>query len=628
MDPQDTPHLPEQILQQVPSKSLEGVAIALADKEDGAVMVFKWCNSAFNKITGYSQSEVIEHRGTILVGKDTEQGNHLLIIDKLMNWENFSVITQTNRKNGEAYSVKMSWAPLSDQNGDRWWLCSLIEMDNLNDTSVVPFPVQELAPTAEKLDDYCREIERLQKENKRLYELAKAVARESTEDPLTGLSNRRQFEVSLRSRISALKKGGADFAVIYIDLDRFKQINDTLGHEAGDALLILTADVLRKLCSSEDEIARLGGDEFVVLRELGDSALSISGLADAIISELHAPFSFEGKTLSTSASIGVAIADTNMEKPEQVVSDADTALYYSKEHGRAKWSFFTSEMHANAVATKRLAAELLIACEKNEFLPYFQPIVDSTTGRIVGAETLVRWAHPTRGILPPNSFLDVAGSIGLLNKIDKIVFQKLCEYLPFLDDSGVSLSKFSINVSASRLEDSSFIHDFKTSNIDPKRLTVEILESVYLERMGDKVAWALNEIKSLGIAIAVDDFGTGHASVQALLKIVPSILKIDRQFIESAVKCGNSAELAKSLFSIGHSLDMTLVAEGIETEAHARFARENGCEYLQGYLFGRPMNASQFKELLVATNGALWNTMREPTSFDMGYVSSSSKKLT
>jgi len=599
--------VPQEIVAQIPLKCQEGVALSLASDADGAVMVFKWCNNAFTTITGHAEDEVIGQRGTILIGKDTEQGKHLFIIDKLMNWENFSVKTQSNRKDGTPYWVKMSWTPLSDQSGNRWWLCSLIELEPLPDATVVQLPTAPSRPNQAGILEYEAELESLRRENKRLYELATIVARESSEDPLTGLANRRQFEVSLRAWVSELKEGGSDFAVIYIDLDRFKQVNDTLGHEAGDALLISVARTLRALCAEDDVIARLGGDEFVVLKQLGDSALNISGLADEIVIQLNAPFEFEGKSLSSSASVGVAIADASMDKPEAVVSDADTALYYSKEHGRAKWSFFTAEMHAEAIATKRLAAELLLACERCEFVPYFQPVIDARTGRIAGAEVLVRWQHPTRGILPPTRFLDVANTIGLLNKIDTIVFQKLATDLHVLDDTEVRLPRVAINVSASRLEDASFIHDIKSSDIDPERLTVEILESVYLERMGDKVSWVLGELKALGVTIAVDDFGTGHASVQALLKIMPSILKIDRSFIENAITCKSASDLAASLFSIGKSLDMQLVAEGIETEAHAEFATGSGCDYLQGFLFGRPMSTLEFSECLAATKGIFWH---------------------
>lgn len=600
--------VPKQISDQISDKCTEGLALALACDDDGAIMTFQWCNAAFLKITGYTYDEVEGQRGTILIGPNLAQGKHLLIIEKLMNWEQFSVTLLNNRKNGEQHWQQMNWIPLSDPSTkSRWWLCSIVELD-------VPPNVQS-KPGTHQLNvskqggeaRYKEEIQRLERENVRLHELAKSVAQESKEDPLTGLSNRRHFELELKSWIFGLRNGGLDFAILYIDLDRFKSVNDTLGHDAGDQLLISTAQVLRRLTEASDLVARIGGDEFVVLKPLGDSALNISGLADEIVREMQAPFAFEGKSTSSSASIGVAIADSNMENPEQVVADADTALYHAKSQGKGRWSFFTEEMHADLIATKRLASDLLVACEKREFTPFLQPLIDASTGRISSAEVLVRWAHPTRGLLPPAAFLDTAAHIGILRQIDEIVFGHLCETLAYFDQVGVDLPRVAINTSAERLADPTFIHDIKSSGIDPRRLIVEILESVYLERMSDVVRWTLAELDSMGVTIAIDDFGTGHASIQGLLQIKPDVLKIDRQFVQPIVDDDTSRALVASIIGIGKSLGMDIVAEGVETEEHARLVCDLGCDYLQGFHFGRPMSASDLQDTLINSNGQFWS---------------------
>ena len=602
-----TNSVPIQVLEQVPQRSCEGLALALADDEDGAIMVFQWCNKQFGEITGFEANAAIGQRGTILIGPDMEQGTHLLVIDKLMNWERFSVKTATNRKNGERYWVEMNWTPLSDPNsGTRWWLCSLMEFEPQSLKKVSYAGSKSTKPDEALLAKYSDEIVRLEKENRRLHNLAKIVAKESNEDPLTGLANRRNFEVSLKGWVTGLRKGGSSFAVIYVDLDRFKSVNDTLGHDAGDQLLISIAKMLRRVSSKGDLIARLGGDEFVLLKPLDHSALSISSLADAIIRETSKPFTYEGKSISCTASVGVAIADGKMVKPEQVVADADSALYHAKTHGRARWSFFTSEMHAESIATKQLATELLLACDRREFIPYFQPIIDVQTGEISSAEVLVRWVHPERGLIPPAEFLNVAAKMGILHRIDEIVFDALPSALLRLDSTGFRLPEVAINISAGRLEDPSFIHDIRSSGIDPKRLTVEILESVYLERMSDTVHWALSEFNDLGMTVAVDDFGTGHASVQGLLKIKPSVLKIDRQFVFPIVEDEAARALLSSLIGIGKSLGMTIVAEGIETEAHAHLAMEFGCDRLQGFYFGRPMSVENLQQQLLETQGVFW----------------------
>ena len=599
--------IPAQIFDQITDKCTEGLALALACADDGAIMEFKWCNKAFGRITGHCCEDVVGQRGTILIGPDLEQGKHLFIIEKLMNWEHFSLKLLNNRKNGELHWQRMSWTPLSDAaTGNRWWLCSLIELEDQPEE-----PVRRPAFEAPQLQDvsakYTDKIEQLEKENSRLQELARSVAKESNIDSLTGLSNRRHFEVELKSWVADLSAGGPEFAILYIDLDRFKAVNDTLGHDAGDRLLVSVADMLRRLTDQSDLIARLGGDEFVVLKPLGESALNISGLADDIVREMQTSFAIEGTTTSCSASVGVAIANAKMEDPEQVVADADAALYHAKSQGRGRWSFFTEEMHAESIATKRLAADLLIACEKREFTPFFQPVIDAATGRISSAEVLVRWLHPAKGLLPPAAFLDTAARMGILKRIDEIVFAKLPETLASFDAVGVDLPGVAVNISAGRLADPTFIHDIKSAGIAPERLTVEILESVYLERMGDVVHWTLNELDELGVTIAIDDFGTGHASVQGLLKIRPSVLKIDRQFIQPVVEDETSRALVASIIGIGKSLGMSIVAEGVESEEHARFVTDMGCDYLQGFHFGKPMCADDLQRTLSETQGVFWS---------------------
>ena len=606
--------IPTQIFDQIADKSTEGLALALASNDDGAVMELQWCNKAFTKITGYELTEIVGHRGTILIGPHMEQGKHLLIIEKLMNWEHFSLKLLNSRKGGQPVRQRMSWTPLSDtENGNRWWLCSLIELEESSEGLDRRQAVETSTSETDVGAKYQDRIRRLEKENARLHELAKSVAKESNEDPLTGLSNRRHFEVELRTWIANLKNGGSDFAVLYIDLDRFKLVNDTLGHDAGDSLLVSHADMLRGLIDKTDLAARLGGDEFVVLKPLGESALNISNLADRIVQEMQAPFNFEGKSTSCSASVGVAIASAGMENPEQVVADADTALYHAKSQGKGRWSFFTEEMHAESIITKQLASDLLIACEKREFTPYFQPLIDVSTGRISSAEVLVRWNHPTKGVLPPGVFLDTAANIGILKRIDEIVFSYLREALAEFDAAGVDLPRLAVNISAGRLADPSFIHDIKSSGIPPERLIVEILESVYLERMGDVVHWAIDELDELGVTIAIDDFGTGHASVQGLVKIRPSILKIDRQFIQPVVEDDNSRALVASIIGIGKSLGMRIVAEGVETEEHARFVSKMGCDYLQGFHFGKPMSAEDLRIRLLETGGLFWSPPLQAT---------------
>lgn len=599
--------IPAQIFSQINEKCTEGLALTLASNDDGAVMEIQWSNKAFSRITGYSAAEALGQRGTILIGPDTGQGVHLYIIEKLMKWENFSTKLRSNRKNGDGYWQRMSWVHLSDpETGNRWWLCSIIELEEEHADTAEHALTNPTASDQEGNAKALAQIQRLEKENAHLHQLAKSVAKDANEDALTGLSNRRHFEVELKTWIETLKKDGTEFAVIYIDLDRFKFVNDTLGHDAGDRLLISVADMLRDLTGESDLVARLGGDEFVILRPLAQSALNISSLADEIVGTMQAPFECEGKSTACSASVGVAIANKHMEHPEQVVADADEALYHAKSQGKGRWSFFTEEMHAKSIATKKLASDLLLACERREFIPYFQPLIDAQTGRIASAEMLVRWAHPTKGILAPAAFLDTAANMGILKRIDEIVFASVHGALSRFDEAGVDLPRVAVNVSAARLADPTFIHDIKSSGIKPERLTIEILESVYLDRMGDVVRWTIDELDELGVTIALDDFGTGHASVSGLLKIRPSILKIDRNFIQPMVEEENTRPLVASIVGIGKSLGMRVVAEGVETEEHAHLVSEMGCDYLQGFYFGKPMSEADLRDSLIQSGGQFW----------------------
>ena len=584
--------------------------MALASPEDGAIMEFKWCNKAFTNVTGYEASEALGQRGTILIGPDLDHGTHLYIIEKLMQWENFKTETINNRKCGETYVQRMSWTHLTDSTtGDHWWLCSVIDLGERR-TSPTRGQSVELSQKAQENTKVISKIHFLELENARLQKLAQSVSKDANEDALTGLHNRRHFEVEVKAWLNRLRDEGREFAVLYIDLDRFKFVNDTLGHETGDRLLVSVATMLLEVTDDDDVVARLGGDEFAILRPLSASALAISGLADEILQNMSAPFICDGKSTSCGASIGVAIADAKLADPERIVAYADEALYHAKAQGKGRWSFFTKQMHARSIATKQLAADLFLACERKEFIPYFQPLVDARSGALVSAETLVRWAHPTRGILPPIEFLETAENVGILKKVDESLFESLKIALEGFDRSDIKLPRVGINVSGARLLDPTFVHDIRSSGIEPCRLTIEILESVYLDRLGDHVRTIIDELDSLGVTIALDDFGTGHASVSGLLEIRPTILKIDRSFIQPFLDDKSKQLLVSSIVGIGKCLGMRIVAEGVETEDHARLASELGCDYLQGYYFGRPMSAADLKALLKKTGGMLWPSAR------------------
>ena len=594
--------IPEDIKREFRAKNAQGLALALASREDGAVMELKWCNPTFSNITGLEFEEILGQRGTILIGNDMEQDAHLRLIEQLMRWEQFSIVSHNTKKCGTKYLHKMSWFPLTDPpTGDRWWLCSIVEL-SVDEAAEISRLSGNRSVRSLAMED-SQKVLALSKENERLRELANTVAKESHEDVLTGLSNRRHFELELAAWGQNLRTTGQEFAVYYLDLDRFKFVNDTLGHQAGDRLLVIVAELLREVTNETDFVARLGGDEFVVLRPLGDSALNISSLADELVERMRAPFEFEGKSTSCSISVGVAIASRGSDNTSQSVANADLALYHAKNTGKGKWSFFSSQMAESAAATQRLTSEILDACKGNQFVPFFQPLIATETGTIASAEVLVRWEHPSGETLSPDAFLKTADDIGALKNIDEIVFRGLCKAFQELERDNIFVPRFAINVSAERLADPTTVHEIKGSLIEPKRLTIEIVESVFLEEINEVALWALDELKEMGVKIAIDDFGTGHASIKGLMNVRPDIVKIDRQFVTEITDNSKAFDLIASIIGIARSIDAEVVAEGIETPEQAELLRQLGCEYLQGFLFSMPRSAKDFAQLMTETGG-------------------------
>ncbi|MHA3976933.1 putative bifunctional diguanylate cyclase/phosphodiesterase [Halovulum sp. GXIMD14794] len=436
-----------------------------------------------------------------------------------------------------------------------------------------------------------RSARALEEQNLALREAKEQVEKAALTDPLTGLANRRHLNQVLSQRLRDLRLRERPFAALLIDLDRFKLVNDTLGHEAGDELLVHVASILQSHTREEDFVARMGGDEFAILTNLTRSAVDVSRMADGILEAATAPFRHRGHSISFGASIGVALATTGMEEPERILANADMALYRAKAAGRARWSFFTEDMHRTALRTQHTATELLHACEEDQFVVHYQPQVDARSHTLTGVEALVRWDHPERGLMYPDQFLDVAEGLGLVKEIDRIVFRHVARDMRAWQAQGLAMPKVAVNVSANRLQDPALVHDIRASGVDPSRFCIEILESIYLDDTNDIVRWTCDQLSEMGTRIAIDDFGTGHASIQGLLSLSPDILKIDRSFISPILDEMTKATLAHAIVQIGQCLDIEVIAEGVETLDHARRAAELGCDILQGYAFGRPMDA-------------------------------------
>ncbi|OWV64722.1 diguanylate cyclase [Rhizobium sp. R339] len=425
-------------------------------------------------------------------------------------------------------------------------------------------------------------------------ELAKnRIEHNSLHDPLTALANRRKLDMALEGLTNDGLRHRQKFAILHIDLDRFKEINDTLGHAAGDAMLVHASKVLARNVRGSDVVARIGGDEFVILAVDVDDG-QMAELSTRIIEEMRQPIDFQGFSCRCGVSIGVALANGIHVDARKVLINADIALYRAKSMGRNRFEFFNHNLQADIVNTKRTADEILAGIDNGEFTAWYQPQFSARTMELTGVEALVRWKHPSKGLLTPDKFLRIAGEINVVQTLDRIVLEAALRDRMRWAARGIAVPKVSVNVSARRLHDGSLLESLADLHIRPGELSFELVESIFLDESEDVVSHNLERIKALGIDIEIDDFGTGHTSIVSLLKLKPKRLKIDRQLVQPIIGSSQERALVSSIIEIARSLGVETVAEGVETAAHAELLRDLGCDILQGYAFSRPLSFDDF----------------------------------
>ncbi|WP_245426498.1 EAL domain-containing protein [Mesorhizobium sp. YM1C-6-2] len=418
-------------------------------------------------------------------------------------------------------------------------------------------------------------------------------------DSLTGLPNRRFLDEVLAAHVEKFDEGERA-GLLHLDLDRFKQINDTLGHAAGDAMLVHAARVLRANLRAGDFVARVGGDEFVVLCKIAEADKPrwnelLAKLADRVIDQMYQPVPYHGHECRFGVSIGIACDLDQVADPRRLLVNADLALYRAKGRGRNRYQFFNDALQAEIVTTKRIADDILSGLERNEFVAWYQPQFDATTHAIVGVEALARWKHPTSGLLTPNDFMRTAEELNAVATIDRMILEQALADFEDWAANGLKVPKVSVNVSARRLHDEELIRNLGELSIKPGSLSFELVESIFLDENDELFTWNVEQIKAFGIDIEIDDFGSGHASIVSLLRLKPRRLKIDRELVTPIVESPAQRHLVGSIIEIGKSLGIEVLAEGVETMEHARVLQMLGCNALQGHAFARAMSAADFK---------------------------------
>lgn len=422
-------------------------------------------------------------------------------------------------------------------------------------------------------------------------------------DNLTGLPNRTMFSDRLSKAVSrAASDPSYRFAVIFSDVDRFKIVNDSLGHDVGDELLIAFGARLEKCVRQKDTVSRLGGDEFALLIEGVRNLEDVTRIADKIQNSLKEPFQIDGNEFFTSVSMGIAWSSHGYNRPEDMLRDADTAMYKAKANGKAKYEVFDSKMHDRALQTLTLENELRKALENGDIKPYYQAVVGLRTGKIIGFEALSRWIHPTRGLISPADFIPLAEENGLIVPIGIYMLNEACtqlsEWKRKFDLPDLTVS---VNLSVTQFKKTDVVGHIKSalreSGLAPHSLKVEVTETVVLEDSGVAIE-TLKALKQLGVQISIDDFGTGYSSMSYLHKFPFDVLKIDRSFTVRMAVDREAFGIIKTICALAAELGKSVIAEGVERKEHQKMLSDVGCQYGQGYLFSKPVDAATAEELL------------------------------
>ncbi|MEP7345208.1 MAG: EAL domain-containing protein, partial [Gemmatimonadaceae bacterium] len=419
-------------------------------------------------------------------------------------------------------------------------------------------------------------------------------------DVLTGLPNRVLFQERIGHALASAQRYDDVLAVLFLDLDRFKNINDTLGHPMGDRLLKSVAQRLAQSTRSSDTVARLGGDEFVIVLTR-TSVAGATQAAEQLLRALEEPHRLDAHELTVSTSIGISIFPDDGTDVDTLLKHADTALYHAKDRGRNSFQFFTADMNRRAYELVRLESALRLAVERQEFSLSYQPRVDVATGAITGAEALLRWDHPTMGCVMPERFIWVAEDTGLIEPIGEWVLRETCAQNARWQQAGLPPIPIAVNVSAHQFRNRNFIgmvqRALSDSGLESSYLELELTEGIVMQDAEDSIR-TMGALKALNVSIAIDDFGTGHSSLSYLKRLPLTHLKIDRSFLTGCPADESDSAIVEAVIGLAHTLRLRVIAEGVETQAQLEFLQAHGCDSYQGYLFSGPVSPNEFEAMV------------------------------
>ena len=522
-------------------------------------------NAAFTAMTGYEKEEVLGKDPRILSSGDHDQAFYQAMWQSINTTGSWQGEIKNRRKTGETYIEEIFINTIFDDNNR---------------------PQRRVALFSD--------ITQRKRTEEQIWQQANF-------DPLTGLPNRRMARERLAQEIKKARRGQHRFGLMMIDLDRFKEVNDTLGHEFGDALLQQAALRLKSCVRESDAVARLGGDEFIIILSVLDKAINPERVAGKVVEQLSQPFSLQDEQVYVSASVGITLYPDDGQELSQLLRNADQAMYAAKNKGRNGYSFFTQSMQAELNARAAMVSDLRGALTKQEFILMYQPIVDLISGNIYKAEALLRWQHPKRGIVTPAEFVSLAEESGLINDIGDWVFHTAVDQVAgwrknLHPDFQISINKSPLQFLDGRHNPLDWIHYLKANQLPGQAVVVEITEGLLLEA-SQRTAEHLLVFRDAGVQVAIDDFGTGYSALAYLKKFDIDYLKIDKSFVRNLSRDSSDFILCEAIIIMAHKLGLKVIAEGVETESQRDLLTSVGCDFGQGYLFARPLSAESFEAL-------------------------------